>query len=249
LDLYPAIDILDGKAVRLRQGHFDDKSVYADDPVETAERWMADGARRLHVVDLDGARAGRPASLGHLRRICERVSIPVQYGGGLRSTDAVERAIDAGATRVVLGTAAFANAELLDNVIESWPERVAVAVDVRGGLVSTAGWTQQSQLDAGDAVDALRERGVQTFIYTNVDRDGMLNGPDQDEVRQVSQLVAGEAFLYSGGIGSLQDLRVLARLGLSNLTGVIVGKALYEERFGLAEAQAALDGTEVSQSP
>jgi phosphoribosylformimino-5-aminoimidazole carboxamide ribotide isomerase len=249
LDLYPAIDILDGKAVRLRQGHFDDKSVYADDPVEAAERWVADGARRLHVVDLDGAKAGRPISVDHLRHICERVPIPVQYGGGLRSTGAVEEAIDAGAARVVLGTAAFADAELLDTVMGRWPDRVAVAVDVRGGLVSTAGWTQQSQLDAGGAVEVLRERGVQTFIYTNVDRDGMLNGPDQDEVRRVSQLVGGKTLLYSGGIGTLDHLRALAHLGLSNLTGVIVGKALYERRFGIGEAQAALDGTEVSTSP
>jgi len=249
LDLYPAIDILDGKAVRLRQGHFDDKSIYANDPVEAAKRWAADGARRLHIVDLDGAKGGHPVSIGHLQRICERVSIPVQYGGGLRSSDAVQRAIDAGAARVVLGTAAFADAELLNTVIGKWPDRVAVAVDVRGGLVSTAGWTQQSQLNAGDAVDALRKRGVKTFIYTNVDRDGMLNGPEQDEVRQVSQFVGGEAFLYSGGIGTLDDLRVLAGLRLPNLTGVIVGKALYEQRFGIGEARAALDEREVSASP
>jgi phosphoribosylformimino-5-aminoimidazole carboxamide ribotide isomerase len=248
LDLYPAIDILGGKAVRLRQGDFDDKSVYADDPVEAAERWIADGARRLHVVDLDGAKAGRPVSLGHLRRICERVPVPVQYGGGLRSTDAVEQAIDAGATRAVLGTAAFADAELLENVINRWSDRIAVAVDVRGGLVSTAGWTQQSQLRGGDAVEALRARGVQNFIYTDVDRDGMLNGPDRDEVERISQLVGGDTFLYSGGIGTLEDLRVLAGLGLPNLAGVIVGKALYEQRFGIAAAQAALDGTEVSRS-
>jgi phosphoribosylformimino-5-aminoimidazole carboxamide ribotide isomerase len=243
LDLYPAIDILDGKAVRLRQGRFDDKSVYADDPAAAAERWVEGGARRLHVVDLDGAKAGRPASLEHLRAICERVPAPVQYGGGLRSTAHVEQAIDAGAERIVLGTAAFADAELLKGVLEQWPERVAVAVDVRGGLVSTAGWTEQSQLRAGDAVEALRGRGVRLFIYTNVDRDGMLIGPDQSEVTRISGLVGEGRFLYSGGIGSLDDLRTLAGLGLPNLTGVIVGKALYEERFGIDEAQAVLEGT------
>jgi phosphoribosylformimino-5-aminoimidazole carboxamide ribotide isomerase len=248
LDLYPAIDILDGQAVRLRQGHFDDRSVYADDPVEAAERWVTEGARRLHVVDLDGAKTGRPKSIDHLRRICERVSISVQYGGGLRSTGDVEQALGAGAERVVLGTAAFADADLLENVIERWPGRIAVAVDVRGGLVSTAGWTEQSQLRADEAVEALRGRGVQTFIYTNVDRDGMLSGPDQAEVKQVSQLVGDQRFLYSGGIGSLEDLRMLASLDLPNLTGVIVGKALYEQRFGLVQAQTLLEETEASRS-
>jgi phosphoribosylformimino-5-aminoimidazole carboxamide ribotide isomerase len=248
LDLYPAIDILEGKAVRLRQGHFDDKSVYADDPVAAAERWVADGAGRLHVVDLDGAKAGRPASIEHLRRICERVPVPVQYGGGLRSLDDVEQAIDAGAERVVIGTAAFADAVLLEGAIDRWPKQVAVAVDVRGGLVSTAGWTQQSQLRAGEAVEALRGRGVRVFVYTNVDRDGMMIGPDQDEVRRISELVGSERLLYSGGIGSLDDLRSLAGLGLPNLVGVIVGKALYEQRFGVAEAEAVIQGTEAAPS-
>ena len=191
---------------------------------------------------------GAPASIEHLRRICERVPAAVQYGGGLRSGDDVEQAIDAGAERVVLGTAAFADAELLESVIDRWPERVAVAVDVRGGLVSTAGWTQQSQLRAADAVAALRGRGVRMFIYTNVDRDGMLIGPDQAEVTRLSGLVGGERFLYSGGIGSLEDLRTLAGLGLPNLIGVIVGKALYEQRFGIREAQAVLEETESAKS-
>lgn len=248
MELYPAIDILDGKAVRLRQGHFDDKRVYADDPVTAAERWVADGATRLHVVDLDGARAGRPASIDHLRRICERVPAAVQYGGGLRSLDGVEQALEAGAERVVLGTAAFADAELLKSVTERWPERTAVAVDVRGGLVSTAGWTRQSQLRAPEAVSALRGRGVRTFIYTSVDRDGMLIGPDYAEVTRVSELAGGERFLYSGGIGSLEHLRTLAGLGLPNLTGVIVGKALYEQRFGIRDAQAVLEETERARS-
>jgi phosphoribosylformimino-5-aminoimidazole carboxamide ribotide isomerase len=248
MDLYPAIDILDGHAVRLRRGDFDDKSVYADDPVTAAERWVSDGARRLHVIDLDGARAGRPASIEHLRRITRSVPAAVQYGGGLRSFDHIRLAIDAGAQRVVLGTAAFTDAELLEAAIERWAQRVAVAVDVRSGLVSTAGWTRQSQMRAGEAVAALRGRGVQIFIYTNVDRDGMLIGPDPAEVTRVAELVGGEQFLYSGGIGSLDDLRALTALGLPNLVGVVVGKALYENRFTVAEAQALLEDTEAAKS-
>lgn len=248
MDLYPAIDILEGSAVRLRQGNFDDKRVYADDPASAAERWAADGARWLHVVDLDGARSGRPAGIEHLRTICARVSVPVQYGGGLRSLDDLERALDAGAERVVIGTAAFKDLELLEGAIERWGARLAVAVDVRGGLVSTAGWTERSQLRADAAVAALRERRVRTFIYTNVDRDGMLVGPDVAEVARASELVGDEQLLYSGGIGSLEDLRALAGLRLSNLVGVVVGKALYENRFGVQEAQRALEGSEAAKS-
>jgi phosphoribosylformimino-5-aminoimidazole carboxamide ribotide isomerase len=248
LDLYPAIDILEGRAVRLRQGHFDDRRVYADDPVTAAERWVADGARRLHVVDLDGARAGRPASLEHLRRICEQTQAIVQYGGGLRSLDDVRAALEAGASRVVLGTAAFADADLLEGALRLCGDRLAVAVDVRGGFVSTSGWTEQTKLKAGDAVAVVRDRGVRNFIYTNVDRDGMLNGPDPDEVARVSAVVAGEQLIYSGGIGALGDLQTLLDMALPNLVGVIVGKALYEGRFALRDAQTLLEGTEAAQS-
>jgi phosphoribosylformimino-5-aminoimidazole carboxamide ribotide isomerase len=248
MQLYPAIDILDGKAVRLRQGDFKDKSVYADEPVAAAERWVDEGARRLHVVDLDGARAGRPVSIQHLRHICERVPADVQYGGGMRSLDDIHAALDAGAGRVVLGTAAFADTELLEGALERWSDRIAVAVDVREGLVSTSGWTEQTKLQASDAVAALRDRGVRNYIYTNVDRDGMLSGPDLDEVVGVSGVVAGEQLIYSGGIGALGDLQALIDLGLANLVGVIVGKALYEGRFSLREAQALLEGTEAAKS-
>lgn len=248
MHLYPAIDILDGSAVRLRQGDFTDKSVYADDPVTAAERWVDEGARRLHVVDLDGARAGQPVNIEHLRRICERVPVDVQYGGGMRSLDDISTALDAGAKRVVLGTAAFADSELLEGALDRWSECIAVAVDVRGGLVSTSGWTRQTELQAGEAVAALRGRGVRNFIYTNVDRDGMLGGPDPDEVAGVSEVVAGEQLIYSGGIGALGDLQALVALGLPNLVGVIVGKALYERRFALRDAQAVLEGTEAAKS-
>jgi phosphoribosylformimino-5-aminoimidazole carboxamide ribotide isomerase len=248
LALYTAIDILEGKAVRLTQGDFERRNVYADDPLEAAERWVADGARALHVVDLSGAREGRPVSVEQLRRICTRVSIPVQYGGGLRSLVHLSQALDAGATRVVLGTAAFTVDGLLERAVEQWPEQVAVAVDVRGGFVSISGWTEQSGAGADEAVASLRERGARAFIYTNVDRDGMLTGPDPAEVARVSERVGDLQFLYSGGIGSLEDLRALTTLRLPNLAGVIVGKALYEGRFTLSEAQQALEGEEVAKS-
>ena len=237
--LYPAIDIYGGKAVRLVEGRFEDQTVYADDPLEAARSWVEAGARYLHVVDLDGAKSGEPASIHHLERICRELDVPVQYGGGLRTLPAVRDALRAGAERVIVGTAAFRDIDFLDDVVASYGDRVLVSVDVRGGFISTAGWTQTTQMRAPDAIARLISRGVRSFVYTNVDRDGKLEGPDLDEVRAVARSVRGK-FLYSGGIGKLDDLHALAGLRQVNLRGVIVGKALYEGRFTVAEARAAL---------
>jgi phosphoribosylformimino-5-aminoimidazole carboxamide ribotide isomerase len=235
--LYPAIDILDGHAVRLVQGHFDSATEYAADPLEAARAWAAAGATHLHVVDLDGARAGAPVNLAHVERIATRTGLPVQLGGGLRSAAAITDAIAAGAGRVVLGTAAFT--ELLEEALADHGARVVVSVDVRGGMVATAGWTQTGTLDAVSAVAALTTRGVRRFVYTDVDRDGMLGGIDGAAVARVADALEGE-LLYSGGIGSLADLEALAALEHPRLAGAIVGKALYERRFTLTAAQEAL---------
>jgi phosphoribosylformimino-5-aminoimidazole carboxamide ribotide isomerase len=237
--LYPAIDIRGGKAVRLTHGRFDAETVYADDPLEAARSWIDAGARFLHVVDLDGAKQGEPASIDHLGRIVAGTGVPVQYGGGLRSVEAVSDAIAAGASRAILGTAAFADAEFLDEVVARFGERIVVSIDTRGGFVSTAGWTQTTQLPAQEAVERMQDRGVQTFVFTNVDKDGLLGGPDLDEVRQIAGVVRG-SLMYSGGIGRREDLEALAGLRQDNLSGVIVGKALYERRFTVAEGQVAL---------
>ena len=238
--LYPAIDISEGRAVRLRQGHFDDVTVYRDDPLEAARSWADAGARFLHVVDLDGAREGRPVNLAHLERIATDVSIPVQYGGGLRALPAVRDALRAGAQRIVLGTAAYTDIDFLDDVLAAYGDRVVVSVDARGGHVSTAGWTETTQMPADDVIARLQERGVKQLVYTNIDKDGMLEGVDLDEVGRIAEIVRGR-FLYSGGIGSLADLEGLAALRQVNLAGVIVGKALYEGRFSVADGQSALD--------
>ena len=237
--LYPAIDIQDGRAVRLVQGRFEDETVYADDPVDAARDWLEAGATHLHVVDLDGAREGEPRSIDHLARIVRETRLPVQYGGGLRSIEAVRAAVDAGAHRVILGTAAFRDVDLLDDAVREFRDRVVVAVDVRGGNVSTAGWTETLELPAPEAIRALQDRGVRAFVYTDADRDGMLEGPDLDEVRAVAEAVRGR-FIYSGGIGSVEHLRELRGLRLLNLAGVISGKALYERAFTIAEAHEAL---------
>jgi phosphoribosylformimino-5-aminoimidazole carboxamide ribotide isomerase len=239
--LYPAIDIADGKAVRLVQGDFDAETVYADSPLEAARAWVQAGARYLHVVDLDGARTGAPQNLDHVERIAGELGVPLQVGGGLRSVGAVRDVVAAGATRVILGTAAFADVDFLDEVVAEFGERTVVSVDTRGGFVSTSGWTETTDLPAVDVIERMQDRGVHSFVFTNVDRDGMLEGPDLDEVRRVADAVRGR-FMYSGGIGGREDLAALAALRQVNLAGVIVGKALYERRFTFAEGQAALAG-------
>ncbi len=236
--LYPAVDILDGQAVRLVQGDFDERTVYGDDPLQAALAWVEQGARALHVVDLDGARAGEPRNLDALGRICARAGVPVQVGGGLRAAAHVDAALAAGAWRAVVGTAAYRDPVMLREVLAAHGERVAVAVDVRDGRVSAAGWTQDTGLEPEAAIARLRGDGVGTFVYTNVDRDGMLEGPDLGEAGRIAQAVDG-ALVWSGGIGDVSHLEALSALPLE---GVIVGKALYEKRFTVAEGQAALDG-------
>ncbi len=247
--LYPAIDILDGCAVRLVKGDFGASKVYDEDPLSAARGWVRDGAEHLHVVDLDGARAGEPVNLEHLRRIAGELGVPVQYGGGLRTLDAVDGALAAGARRAILGTAAFTDPDLLERALaKHGPERVLVSLDLRGSHVATAGWTQTTESGAAEAVAGLRERGVGELVYTNIDRDGMLEGPDIGDVHWVALAAEPMRVIYSGGIGELKDLRALADLPPDprrpdqkpSLVGVIVGKALYERRFTVAQAREAL---------
>jgi len=245
--LYPAIDILEGSAVRLVQGDFAARTVYEADPLEAARGWVSAGAEVLHVVDLDGARAGAPVNIEQLRRIAADSGVPVQYGGGLRSAQAVEQALAAGAWRVVIGTAALTDPEMLTEVLRgSDPGQVAVAVDVRGGLLATHGWAQTTETRAGDAFASLRELGVGDFIFTNIDHDGMLDGANREEVIRVAGEAGEGSLVFSGGIGTIEDLQRLAalksELGLEALEGVIVGTALYEGRFTVPEALAALGG-------
>ena len=237
--LLPAVDILQGKAVRLTGGDFEQQTVYDADPLQAAQRWARDGARMLHVVDLDGARSGVPVNLEHVRRIVAGVDVPVQVGGGLRSAGAVRDVLTAGAARAVLGTAALRDVDFLDEALAEHGDRIVVSVDARRGLLATAGWTEQTEVPAEAAIDALGHRGASRFVYSSIERDGMLSGPDLDEVVRIAQAVRG-SFIYSGGVSSLDDLRGLAGLRQVNLTGVIVGTALYEQRFGVADAQAAL---------
>lgn len=241
--LVPAIDIRGGRAVRLRQGDFSDEAVYSDDPAEAARAWVDAGARMLHVVDLDGARTGSPAATDELRRISRSAGVTVQFGGGLRSLDAVARALDAGADRAVVGTAALTDERFLDDALERFGDRLVVSVDARGGRVTLAGWTESTDAPAPGVVERLVRRGVRRIVHTDVDRDGTLDGPNLDGIRAVAAAARDLAgVLCSGGVGAIDDLRSLAAMALPEIEGVIAGKALYERRFGVAEGQAVLDG-------
>jgi phosphoribosylformimino-5-aminoimidazole carboxamide ribotide isomerase len=238
--LLPAIDILGGRTVRLTQGSFEDATVYDADPLDAARRWVAGGARALHVVDLDGARDGAPANNEHLERIAHEVDVPVQVGGGLRTIEAIEAATRAGAARVVLGTAAYRDLDLLDEAVRRLGDRLIVSVDARDGRVASSGWTEELEVPIIEVIRRLGDRGVKRFVYSSIERDGMLGGPDLEAARAVAAMVRG-SFIYSGGVASLEDLRTLGGLRQVNLIGVIVGKALYEQRFTVGEGQEALD--------
>jgi phosphoribosylformimino-5-aminoimidazole carboxamide ribotide isomerase len=238
--LYPAIDIRGGRAVRLLQGDYERETAYDADPAEAASRWVAGGARYLHVVDLDGARSGTSENLDAVRRIAAGAGVPVQVGGGLRDLDAIDALLSAGAERAVIGTAALRDPELLAQALELHGERIVVSVDARGGRVALQGWTEASDVDAAEAVERLSEAGAKRFVFTPIDVDGTMEGPDLEELRRVAAGTEAE-LIYSGGVGNISHLRALAAAALGNVAGVIVGRALYEGRFDVAAGQAALD--------
>jgi phosphoribosylformimino-5-aminoimidazole carboxamide ribotide isomerase len=234
--LFPAVDIRDGHAVRLTQGDYDREQIYNDDPLAAAEDWAAQGATHLHVVDLDGALHGERRNLEHLTRIAGGTGLPVQYGGGLRDIEAVSAALNAGAWRAVIGTAAFRDRALVEAAVAEFGDRIVVSADARDGRIAAQGWTEATDLAATDAVRELRAVGVKTFVYTDIARDGMLVGTDLEGMKAISAAAGDGNVIASGGVGELADLQKLVDLDLPNLEGVIAGKALYEKRFTLSEA-------------
>jgi phosphoribosylformimino-5-aminoimidazole carboxamide ribotide isomerase len=238
--LYPAIDILGGRAVRLLKGDYDRETAYDDDPVDAAHRWAGEGATFLHVVDLDGARAGSPQNLEAVRRVAGAVECPVQVGGGLRDPSALEAVLGAGAERVVIGTAALRDPEFLDRALEDHGARVVVAIDARDGEVALSGWTEAGGREAPDVAAELAGRGVGRLLFTSIDVDGTMEGPAIDDLNGVAAQAPDAQVISSGGVGTLSDLELLARVAAPNVEGAIVGRALYERRFTVAEGNAAL---------
>ena len=237
--LYPAIDIRGGRAVRLLQGDYERETAYDADPVDAARRWADDGAQFLHVVDLDGAKAGSPQNLETVRRIAEAVECPIQVGGGLRAPAAVDAVLEAGAERVVIGTAALRDPGFLEEAVRAHGAGVVVSIDARAGEVALEGWTEAGGREAAELAGELGERGVQRFLFTSIDVDGTMEGPAIDELNAVAE-ATGAQVIASGGVGNLSDLELLARVAAPNVEGAIVGRALYERRFSVAEGNAAL---------
>jgi phosphoribosylformimino-5-aminoimidazole carboxamide ribotide isomerase len=239
--LLPAIDLLEGRTVRLRKGDYSQEIRYDSDPAEVAADFAKQGASLLHVVDLEGARSGRPEQLDVLSRISQATSVSIEYGGGLRTIDDLRSAAAVGADRLVLGTAAISNPRLVDAALEEFGARLVVSVDGRGGMAATDGWTEESGERIADLFDRLASQGVTSFVYSAIESDGTLEGPALDELRSVSHSVRG-SLSYAGGVGTIADLETIARARLVNVTGVIVGRAIHEGRFSVAEAIAALAG-------
>lgn len=239
--LYPAIDIRGGSAVRLLEGDYARETVYDADPVDAAKRWEAEGAEFLHVVDLDGAKAGEPQNLDAIERIATAVACPIQVGGGLRDDEAVGAVLEAGAERAVIGTAALRDPDFLQVMLNAYADRIVVSVDSRDGKVSLGGWTESSGIETRHAIADLSRRGVARFLCTEIAVDGTMSGPALDQLAEIATATDAQV-IASGGVGAISHLHQLAALTSSypNLEGAIVGRALYEERFNVAEAIAAL---------
>jgi len=247
--LFPAIDLREGRAVRLVQGDFQHVTVFNDDPVAQARLFAEQGATHLHVVDLDGALEGVPVHAPVVASIAAAFGGTVHYGGGMRSRAAIETAIATGIDRVVVGTAVVQDGDLLRWAIDRLGDRLVVALDARDGKVATHGWTVTSDQDALSVAADLVRTGVRHLLYTDISRDGMLEGPNLQALRRLAGAAPPLAIIASGGISSLDDLRQLAQLGLENLHGVVVGRALYEQRFGVADALAVLGSGRPEPAP
>lgn len=240
--VYPAIDIRGGRCVRLVEGDFGRETAYDSDPAVAARRWAAAGAEWLHVVDLDGAIAGTPINREAVARIRAAVETPIQLGGGLRLLTDLEAALDAGIDRVVLGTVALQDPELVISAVARWGERIAVALDARDGRLATGGWLGQTDSRAVEVAERLARSRVRHFIFTDISRDGTLSGPNIGSLRELVDAVDA-AVIASGGVATLDDIRAVAEAGAA---GVIVGRALYDGRIELADAIATARARDLS---
>ncbi len=235
MKILPAIDLKGGQCVRLRQGRLDAATIYSSDPVDIALKWQLLGAEFIHIVDLDGAFAGRPAHTDVIARIAKAVSIPIEVGGGLRTDEHVREVLDAGATRAIIGTRAVSDPAALQLLASRYGEAIAVGIDARDGFVQINGWVDTTSVRATELAVQIAKFGIKTVIYTDTATDGMLKGPNLKSMAEMADAVPSIAVIASGGVKAPEDVLALVALARANLTGVIIGKALYENSATLPE--------------
>ncbi|TVX88028.1 1-(5-phosphoribosyl)-5-[(5-phosphoribosylamino)methylideneamino]imidazole-4-carboxamide isomerase [Paenibacillus agilis] len=233
--IYPAIDIRGGKCVRLVQGDYGQETVYNEHPAEVALKWKAEGASWIHLVDLDGAKEGKPINDAVIGEIAQSVDIPVQVGGGLRTEADVERLLELGVRRVILGTAAIEDRVFVQNVLKRYGSQIAIGLDARNGYVATRGWLETSNVRAVDLAQELAGEGAETFIFTDISRDGMMQGPNVEAIVELAR-TSGQQVIASGGVSSLADVEALAAFANEGVSGAIIGKALYTGAVDLSQA-------------
>ncbi|MGC5324812.1 1-(5-phosphoribosyl)-5-[(5-phosphoribosylamino)methylideneamino]imidazole-4-carboxamide isomerase [Brevibacillus sp. SYSU BS000544] len=238
--IYPAIDIRGGKCVRLFQGDYAQETVYGDSPVDIAKEWVLKGATWLHLVDLDGAKEGKPVNGELIRAIAREVNVPVQIGGGIRTENDVLAYLDGGVSRVILGTVAIEDRSFTEKVLRSYGERIAIGLDCRGGYVATRGWLTTTDIKATQLAVELVELGAETFIYTDISKDGTLAGPNVEEIVALAKETKKQV-IASGGVSVVDDLVTLARHASNGVSGAIVGKALYTGAVDLAEGLSKVE--------
>lgn len=230
--IYPAIDIKNGKCVRLRQGNFDDMTVYNDNPVEVAKEWIKNGASYIHLVDLDGAREGSGVNSDIIKEIANLSDVPVQTGGGIRTIEDIENKLALGVRRVILGTVAVKNPEIVKEAVEKFGDEIAVGIDAKNGMVAVSGWEEVSEVSAVDLCVKMRDYGVKTIIYTDISKDGMMSGPNIEATKEIVD-ATGIDIIASGGVSGMNDLENVDKI---NAHGAIIGKALYTGAISLKEA-------------
>ncbi len=241
--LIPAIDLLGGKCVRLLRGEYDKATEYSSNPLEVAHAWRTGGAKRIHVVDLDGAKSGQPVNEEMIMLIAREAGVPIEVGGGIRSIEQIERYLSQGVGRVILGTAAFRDRDLLNRAGHEYPGHVWVGIDGRNGRVAVEGWIEETAMSVYDLAQVCEQAGMGGVIFTDIARDGALVGPNLDSLAEMCRRVKMPV-IASGGISSLDDLRAIRNLGLTQIEGIITGKALYAGAFTIQEGVEVTEGEE-----
>ncbi len=236
----PAIDLKGGQCVRLRQGRFDDVTIFSNSPSEIAKKWEAAGGHRLHLVDLDGASSGKPENRKAVEEIVKAVSIPVDLGGGIRNIETIDRYLNIGLDYVILGTAAVKNPHLVDVAAEKYPGKILVGIDAKNGFVATDGWLETSEVRVESCIERFAEQGVAEIIYTDISKDGMMEGPNFASIAEVAERSA-LPIIASGGYTELEDVKKTLPLEEKGVSGFILGRSIYEGTIDLAEAVALVE--------